>query len=126
MAHAGNPSTWEVKVGESDDQGHSWLHSELEVDLGYTVSTLSLNIKRTEKVQGAFADARKACGSYLKRADLKQQVTCALASPPSSGSLVDNTRRASRVLCLHPTAGLLPRGSDLVPSSILLHFLTSL
>lgn len=53
MAHAGNPSTWEVKVGESGDQGHSWLYSELEVDLGYTVSTLSLNIKRTEKVQGA-------------------------------------------------------------------------
>lgn len=59
VAHTANPSTWEVKAGESDVLGPSWLHSELEVDLGHTVSTLPLNIKRTENVQGAFADARK-------------------------------------------------------------------
>lgn len=35
VAHTYNPSVWEVKVGGSGVQAHTWLHSKFEVGLGY-------------------------------------------------------------------------------------------
>lgn len=51
VARACCPSVWEVKVGESEIQGHLWLCSEQKVSLAYVRPCLKMEEKTREIIQ---------------------------------------------------------------------------
>lgn len=43
VAHACNYSIWEMEAGQSEIQGHSWLHGKFKANLGYLRPCLKQN-----------------------------------------------------------------------------------